>query len=76
MRALVKGLWTPRGTFPVAGRPKIALVERGGAFGTGAYSGFAQLSLRDVDCDGTPEVELTDGTFVGWNGTAFVVKTP
>lgn len=74
VRALIKGLWTPRGVFPVAGRPKMVMASAAGARGLGSYSAFAELSLRDVDCDGVPEVELADGTFVGWNGASFVVK--
>jgi hypothetical protein len=73
--ALVKGLWTDRGTFPIAGRPKLAMVEASGARGMGAYSAFAELSLRDVDCDGLADVELADGRHVGVGGDGFVIKT-
>lgn len=72
--ALIKGLWTSRGAFPKAGRPKIVMKDGDGARGVGAYSGFAELSLKDIDCDGYPDIELTDGTFVGYRGGAFVAK--
>jgi hypothetical protein len=68
--ALVKGLWTPRGTFPVAGRPKIRSVAEQGSKGMGAYSGYAELTLADVDCDGVRDVQLDDGTWIGWSKTS------
>ncbi|MBI2395509.1 MAG: hypothetical protein HYV09_38435, partial [Deltaproteobacteria bacterium] len=72
--ALVKGMWTARGTFPVAARPKIVSVPATRARGMGAYSAYAELSLRDVDCDGVADVELQDGTFVGERSGSFVPK--
>jgi hypothetical protein len=74
--ALVKGLWTTRGLFPVAARPKIRSIPEQGARGMGAYSGYAELTLADVDCDGVQDVQLDDGTWVGWSksSSAFVVK--
>lgn len=74
--ALVGGLWTPRGTFPIAGRPKIALVGAEGARGVGSYTAFAELTAADRDGDGLSEVALEDGTWVGWDegSQGFVVK--
>jgi hypothetical protein len=72
--ALVKGLWTSRGTFPKAGRPKILMKDGDRARGVGAYSGFAELSLKDIDCDGIADIELTDGTWIGYREGAYIVK--
>ncbi len=77
VRALVNGLWSPRGKFPRAGRPAIHQADGSGARGLGAYSYFAELDLADIDCDGLPEVKLEDGTWIGWSVTnaMFVIKT-
>jgi len=74
--ALVAGLWVGRGVFPVAGRPRIASVPAEGATGVGSYSGLAVPTTADRDRDGLDDVELDDGTWVGWDvaTSAFVVK--
>lgn len=74
--ALVDGLWAPRGVFPVAGRPKIALVAAEGARGVGSYTSFAELTAEDRDGDGLDEVALAGGAWIGWDAQAqaFAVK--
>jgi len=76
VQALVEGLWTERGVFPVAGRPKIRTVVPTGAVGLGSYSFIAELSEQDLDGDGVLEIELDDGAWVGWDAAtqAFVIK--
>lgn len=76
VQALSGGLWSPRGAFPAPGRPKLATVQPEGPRGTGAYAAFVELTAADRDGDGLVEVELEDGTFVGWDegAQAFVVK--
>jgi hypothetical protein len=66
-RALVDGLWSARGSFPDAGRPRVLAVPAEGSRGVGSYTPFAELSLADRDGDGLVEVEREDGTFVGWD---------
>lgn len=75
-RALVAGLWSARGAFPDAGRPRVLAVAAEGAHGVGSYTSFSELALSDRDGDGLVEVEREDGTFVGWDEAAgaFVVK--
>jgi hypothetical protein len=70
---LVGGLWQDQGSFPVVGRPRLRSVAAGGARGVGAFSSFAELTLADVDGDGVDEVQLEDGTWIGFEGGAFVV---
>jgi hypothetical protein len=74
--ALVAGLWTDRGVFPVAGRPMIRHEPARGARGVASYTTFEELTLDDVDGDGFDDVQLADGTWVGWSGaaSAFVVR--
>lgn len=78
VRALVSALWSTRGTFPVAGRPRIVSEAAHGSRGVGSYTGFAELSLRDLDGDGLMEVELEDGRWVGYDAAsgAFTLKAP
>lgn len=73
VQALVDGLLQPRGTFPVAGRPKLDLQEPRGPRGAGSYTPFAELTLHPGDPVG---VELEDGTIVGWdpNTQMYVVR--
>lgn len=74
IQALTGGLWQPRGTFPVAGRPKLALLPPSGPRGAGSFTAYAALTLHPHP-DG-PGVELEDGTIVGWDpdAAAFVVR--
>ena len=62
VQALTNGLWQARGTFPVAGRPKLTMAAPAGPRGAGSYTAFAELTLHPGD---TPGVELEDGTVVG-----------
>ncbi len=74
--ALVAGLWTDRGAFPVAGRVKLRHEAARGARGVGSYTAFEELTLEDVDGDGLDDVQLADDRWVGWSAAAaaFVVK--
>lgn len=72
--ALVDGLWTARGVFPVAGRPALGWESARGATGVGSYTALAQLVTSDADGDGLVDVQLEDGTLVGWDGSAFAVR--
>ena len=76
VQVLAGGLWSPRGVFPVAGRPKVAAVPPEGWRGSGSSAPYAELSVEDRDGDGLVEVMLEDGTFVGWDegSQSFVVK--
>jgi hypothetical protein len=76
VNALVAGLWTGRGTFPIAARPVIAHVPAEGATGVGSNTALAELDLADRDGDGLAEVHLEGDVWVGWDAaaTAFVVK--
>jgi hypothetical protein len=62
--ALVEGLWTPRGTFPVVGRPLLQNVPATGNLGTGSFTYISELTLADSDEDGLMEVQLKDGSWV------------
>lgn len=74
--ARVDGSWSSRGMFPIAGRPRIVTETPRGSRGVGSFTYFAELSLHDRDDDGLDEVELADGTWVGWDPgvEAFVTK--
>ena len=74
--ALVSGLWSSRGTFPVAGRPSIRHDSPRGSRGVASYTTFEELTLDDVDDDGLDDVQLADGRWIGWSAAAaaFVVK--
>ncbi|WAS90186.1 hypothetical protein [Nannocystis punicea] len=61
VQALEGGLWQSRGTFPVAGRPKLQQRVPTGAQGVGSYTSFAELTLHPGD---PPGVELEDGTVI------------
>jgi hypothetical protein len=76
--ALVKGLWTARGTFPQLGRPKLVSRPAEGPRGVGSSTAFAELTLQDLDADGLSEVQLADGSWVGYDAAskALVLKTP
>lgn len=76
VQALTGGLWTSKGTFPVAGRPALRFESASGARGVGSYTAFAELVTMDRDGDGLLEVQLESGTWVGWSGQdfAFIVK--
>ncbi|MEZ4221772.1 MAG: hypothetical protein R3B13_12645 [Polyangiaceae bacterium] len=74
--ALVGGLFTARGTLPVAGRPVLRTVAPSGARGAGSYTYFAELELADRDGDGLADVHLESGDWVGYSTakSAFVTK--
>jgi hypothetical protein len=74
--ALVGGYWTDGGTFPVPGRPMIRHEPARGARGVASSTTYEELTLEDVDGDGLDDVELEDGTWVGWSTSAsdFVVR--
>ena len=64
------------GEFPIAATPKLRSLEptRGG---TGvSWGGIPELTTRDLDGDGLVEVQLEDGTWVGFSreSESFVVK--
>lgn len=75
--ALVGGLWTPRGTMPVAGRPVLAQIPAEGPTGVGSFTALAELDLADRDGDGLAEVRIagpTGDAWIGWEeGTAAFV---
>ncbi|MCY1058643.1 hypothetical protein [Nannocystis sp. SCPEA4] len=71
VQALVGGLWQSRGTFPLAGRPKLQQRTPTGPRGAGSYTTLAELTLHPGD---PPGVELEDGTVVGFDGDAWVVR--
>lgn len=77
VRALLNGQWRERGILPIAGRPKIRQAWGGGPKGYGSYTYFAELVLEDIDGDGLKEIQLTDGTWVGYseNEQTFIEKT-
>ncbi len=62
-----------RGTFPVAGRPKLQQRAPTGAQGVGSYTAFAELTLHPGDPAG---VELDDGTIVAHDpdGDSWIVR--
>jgi hypothetical protein len=64
------GLWSPRGQLPVARRPMIASVPAEDHRGVGSYTGLAGLVLEDRDGDGLQDVQLADGSWVGWSEDA------
>lgn len=66
-RALSKGMWSERGKFPVAGRPKIRAVPGSGSRGYGSYTYFAELTLEDIDGDGLKDIQMADGTWAGYS---------
>ncbi len=78
VRALINGAWSERGTLPGAGRPRIRAVPGSGSRGHGSSESFAELTLEDLDGDGLKELQLADGTWVGYSprGHQFVNKTP
>jgi hypothetical protein len=78
VQALDKGQWIDRGTFPIAGRPRLRRLTDTGPRGHGSASYFYELMLDDVDGDGLQELQLEDGTWIGWSKTlaAWAVKEP
>lgn len=78
--ALVGGLWSNRGTFPLAGRPVLLETPKAGTLGTGDFYGVNQLNLADRDADGLQEVQIATaagGTaWIGWSAAAgeWVIK--
>ena len=65
--ALVDGLFQPRASAPVAGRPKIFTAPPRPELGQGAFSYTAELTLADRDRDGLDEIQLDDDQWIGWD---------
>jgi hypothetical protein len=67
--ALTQGQFLPRASFPGASRPRIQDIGLDGAHGTGDFigGGLRELVLRDVDADGFRDVQLQDGSWVGYS---------
>ncbi|MBK9758083.1 MAG: hypothetical protein IPO88_32130 [Nannocystis sp.] len=61
VHALSQGLWQARGEFPIAGRPKLQMVDPAGPRGVGSYTLYSELTLHPGDPAG---VELADGSIV------------
>lgn len=74
--SLSGGVFTFRGSFPVAGRPLIRRVRANGQRGVGSATSFAELTLVDAPAGGVG-VKLDDasGSVVVWNGSAFVLAS-
>ncbi len=74
--ALVDGLWSSRGNFPLPGRPEIRIETAAGSRGVGAFTYYAELTLEDRDGDGLADVELESGDWVGYSSDlgSFEVK--
>jgi hypothetical protein len=74
IRALVNGLWSDRGTFPVAGRPVLLDSPKTGTLGTGDFYGVKTLQLQDRDGDGLMDVAIRNASgatvWVGWSSTS------
>ncbi len=68
--------WLRSWRLPVAARPKIVEQAARGARGVGDYSYYAEWQAEDVDGDGLDEVQLADGSWVGYVRAAdrFVCK--
>lgn len=78
IRALNNGQWSERGTLPVARRPNIQLVGGSGSRGCGSYNCFAELVLKDIDGDGIKDIQMADGTWIGYSTRErrFIPKAP
>jgi len=74
--ALVDGLWSSRGNFPLAGRPKIRFEMPAGSRGVGSFTYYAELTLDDVDHDDLADVQLESGDWVGYDSSSgtFAIK--
>jgi hypothetical protein len=68
--ALVDGMWSSRGTFPVEGRPLLERSSPTDDLGSGDFTTIAELTLADSDGDGLVEVQLEDGSWVEWSASA------
>lgn len=68
--------WGFLGPFPIAGRPLIKKVPPSGPRGLGLGYYYAELTTADRDGDGLMDMQLTDGSWVGYSKTkgTFVVK--
>lgn len=71
VHVLAGGLWGSRGSFPVAGRPKIVAGAPRGALGVGSYTSLSQLTLHPGE---PPGVELEDGSIVARSGDGWVLR--
>jgi hypothetical protein len=70
LRSLSRAGWGKAEPFPLPGRPKITSVERSrGAVGN-SQSPIAELTLHDLDGDGLQELQLLDGTWIGYDAHA------
>jgi hypothetical protein len=73
--ALVNGLWSDRGTFPIAGRPVLVDVPKTGSLGTGDFYPVKSLWLEDADADDFQDVAIATASgvvWVGWSCTLWV----
>lgn len=77
VRTLVNGQWSEQGALPVVGRPRIRQVWGDGSRGYGSYTYFAELTLEDIDGDGVKDLQMADGTWVGYSASEhrFIQKT-
>jgi hypothetical protein len=66
--------WQTFGPFPLPGRPKI---ERREPVEGATWGGVPEIVQRDVDGDGLRDVQLEDGTWVGyWSSAGSLVVKP
>jgi len=77
VRALNNGQWSERGMFPIAGRPSLRFDGGGGPRGCGSYDCFAELILEDIDGDGLKDIQMADGSWIGYarGESRFILKT-
>lgn len=68
--ALIDGLWSSRGRFPVEGRPSLKSLSPTDDLGVGSFTTVSELTLADSDSDGLVEVQLVDGSWVAWSELA------
>lgn len=64
---LEKGLFVAQGVAPQGGRPTIARAQPTPSLGQGGSSFSSELNLDDRNADGLMDVELEDGTWIGWD---------
>jgi len=74
--ALVGGLFEPRASAPIAGRPRVIAAPPRPDLGQGAFSYAAELTLADRDRDGLDEIQLDDDQWIGWDNVrgSMIVK--
>ena len=74
--ALVNGIWSSRGVFPVEGRPLMKSTQAIDSLGVGSMTYISELTVADADGDGIQEVALEDGSWIEWSlgADAFVTQ--